>query len=253
MPNVAPTPAQPQAVSRNDKRKRSVRNYLLDARFQLKFTLYIVGVTVIVAGLLGIFLWRTTQTLFAETEVAVEARGRAAETSKDLGHATLNNQLMERFNDPKFAEELAAKSKAIDDQYERERLSIVAQRADLVRRQQVTFVALLGGMLGFVVFIGLATIVTTHKIVGPLYRMKRMAQDVAAGKWHLPTIGLRPGDELRDMFDEFTRMIQSLRDGQTEEIQHLAAAIERAERGGAPKEVVAELRALEVAMRHRLS
>ncbi len=252
MPTLAPTPT-PAAVSSPDKHKRHVRNYLLDARFQLKFTFYMVGVTVVVSGLLGIFLWRTTQTLFAETEVAVEARSRAAETSKELGHATLNNELMARFNDPKFAEQLAGKSKTIDDQYEAERTAIVAQRQDLVRRQQVTFLALLGGMLGFVVFIGLATIVTTHKIVGPLYRMKRMAQEVASGHWHLPTIGLRPGDELRDMFQEFTRMIQSLRDGQTEEIQQLAAAIDHAERAGCPKPVLAELRALEVAMRKRLS
>jgi nitrogen fixation/metabolism regulation signal transduction histidine kinase len=250
MNTLAPTPVP--AVDARDKRKRSVRNYLLDARFQLKFTVYIVGVTIIVAGLLGIFLWRTTQTLFAETEVAVEARSRAAETSKALSVATLNNQLMEKFNDPKFAAELAAKSKEIDEQYESEHRAILAQKQDLERRQKVTFAALLGGMLGFVVFIGLATIVTTHKIVGPLYRMKRMAQEVAAGKWHLPTIGLRPGDELKDMFEEFTRMIQSLRDGQTEEIQQLISAIERAERAGAPKEAISELRALEVAMRRRL-
>ncbi|MGQ0507453.1 MAG: sensor histidine kinase [Myxococcaceae bacterium] len=250
--SMTPT-VQTPAVTAADRKKRSVRNYLLDARFQLKFTLYIVGVTVVVAGLLGVFLWRTTQTLFAETELAVEARSRAAETSKDLGRATLNNQLLEKFDDAAFEKELTAKSKAIDEEYEREHAAIVAQKADLVRRQQVTFFALILGMLGFVVFIGLATIVTTHKIVGPLFRMKRMAQEVAAGKWHLPTIGLRPGDELKDMFEEFTRMIISLREGQTEEIQQLVQAIERAERAGASKEAVADLRTLEVAMRRRLS
>src|SRR4051812_8451612 len=140
-PPIVPTPT----VTAADKRKRSVRNYLLDARFQLKFTMYIVGVTFIVAGMLGVFLWRTTETLFAETEVAVESRERAAETSKDLGRATLNNQLLAKFNDPAFEKELSEKSRAIDDQYEREHAAIVAQKADLVRRQQVTFFALVFG------------------------------------------------------------------------------------------------------------
>jgi len=38
--------------------KRRLRNYLLDARFQLKYTLMVVAVTVVVASILGFFAYR---------------------------------------------------------------------------------------------------------------------------------------------------------------------------------------------------
>src|SRR6186997_1179306 len=41
--------------------KRRLRNYLLDRRFQLKYTSMVVGVTLIVASILGWFAYRESQ------------------------------------------------------------------------------------------------------------------------------------------------------------------------------------------------
>ena len=65
--------------------------------------------------------------------------------------------------------------------------------------------------MGFIAIVGLGTIVTTHRIVGPLFRVKRMANEVATGKIKPPTYGLRPGDELKDVFDAFSNMVTQLR------------------------------------------
>ena len=47
-------------------RKRYLRNYLLDARFQLKFTFYIVAIALCVACILVGFLWSTSKRLLEE-------------------------------------------------------------------------------------------------------------------------------------------------------------------------------------------
>lgn len=41
--------------------KRRLRNYLLDPRFQLKYTAMVVGVTVLVAGVLGYFAYKYSE------------------------------------------------------------------------------------------------------------------------------------------------------------------------------------------------
>lgn len=233
-------------------KQRRLRNFLIDARFQLKFASYIVVLTTLVAGLLGIFLWRTTSALFQETEVAVEARSKAAETSRELGNATLNNEILQHMNDPAFEQQLRERSAAIDRAYEAEKAAIIQARADLVRRQQVTLIALVGGFLAFVVFIGLASIVTTHRIVGPLYRVKRMAQEIAEGKLLPPSHGLRPGDELKDVFEAFFAMVRALREREEDDLRRVEAALALAERTGASNELLVELQTLKAKLRAKL-
>ncbi|MFZ5469787.1 MAG: HAMP domain-containing protein [Myxococcota bacterium] len=232
--------------------QRRLRNFLLDARFQLKFTSYVVGLTLVVAALLGVFIWRTTNTLFQETAVAVEARSRAAETSKELGNATLANEVLQHMEDPSFEKTLREKSAAIDRAYEAEKNAIIQARAQLVRRQQITLIALVGGFLAFVFFIGLACIVTTHKIVGPLFRMKRMANEVAAGRLHPPTYGLRLGDELKDVFDAFAAMVKALRQREEADLARVTAALELAERTKASADLVRELQTLQAEVKAKL-
>src|SRR4051812_604871 len=93
---------QTKKLSITGRADRRLRNYLLDARFQLKFAGYIVVLTLIVAGMLGAFLGYTTNTLFAQAQVAVDARSKAAETSRELGTCTLNNDLAKNMDNPEF-------------------------------------------------------------------------------------------------------------------------------------------------------
>ena len=173
-------PNEPRAPG-GGRADRRFKNFLLDARFQLKFAGYIVVLTLIVAGMLGAFLGYTTTTLFNQAQAAVDARTQAAETSKELGTCTLNNDLAKNMDNPDFMAQLQTKSEEIDKKYELDRQRIVERRTELVTQQKVTLLALVGGLLMFVAFIGLASIVTTHRIVGPLFRVKRMAKEVATG------------------------------------------------------------------------
>ena len=52
--------APPQPQQKTGRHQRSIKNYLLDAKFQLKYTGYIVGVTLFVSGILGAVLWNTS-------------------------------------------------------------------------------------------------------------------------------------------------------------------------------------------------
>ena len=211
---------------------RKFKNFLLDARFQLKFAGYIVVLTLIVAGMLGAFLGYTTTTLFTQAQVAVDARSAAAETSKELGTCTLNNELAKNMDNPDFMAQLEKKSADIDKKYEADRQSVEAARTQLITQQKVTLLALVGGLLMFVAFIGLASVVTTHRIVGPLFRVKRMANEVSTGKLKPPSYGLRPGDELKDVFEAFASMVTFLRSTHEADLKALTDAIAAAKQKG---------------------
>jgi hypothetical protein len=108
MSDSKPAPARPGGA-----KDRKIKNFLLDARFQLKFAAYFVALTLIITALLGAFLVRTTDSLFSQISASVEARKRAADTSLELGNCTLNNELTKNMDDPDFAAKLADKSKAM--------------------------------------------------------------------------------------------------------------------------------------------
>jgi methyl-accepting chemotaxis protein len=58
--------------------KRRFRNYLLDPAFQLKYTAYVVGVTLLVAGVLGYVAYEQSQ---AQTEMLTVNMALAGETA----------------------------------------------------------------------------------------------------------------------------------------------------------------------------
>lgn len=213
--------------------QRKVRNFLLDAHFQLRFTAYVVILTIIVAGVMGVFLWRATRELFRETEVAVDARSKAAEKSHEVEQATLTSELARQLEDPDFERRLKLRSEEINRAYDAEKEAIEEARKQLVRRQQVTAYALVGGLMAFVFCIGFATIITTHKVAGPLFRIKRMAQDVANGHLRLPAYGLRPSDEMKELFEVFTSMVAALRGRTEEELRHAAEGLAALQKSGA--------------------
>jgi nitrogen fixation/metabolism regulation signal transduction histidine kinase len=140
-------------------------------------------------------------------------------------------------DDPDFAAKLADKSKAIDAAFEAERAAAQKQSEEVQQQQQWTLYALMGVLVAFIALIALTAIVITHRIVGPLFRIKRMAREVTAGAVRPPTYGLRPSDELQDVFAVFSEMVTQLRArteadlaavkaGDTESIKKLQASLE---------------------------
>ena len=82
------SPSAPVAASSPPKFKRHARNYLLDSHFQLKYTGYIVGLTLIVSLALGLLLYvQTTKTV----EIGNEAAAKGFGAPSDLDSAALNS------------------------------------------------------------------------------------------------------------------------------------------------------------------
>lgn len=248
-----PVPASsPESGTGVGAPKRQLRNFLLDARIQLKFTAYMVAVSLGMAVLLGTFLFRNTQALLQETQEAVEARSAAAEASRELTRATLTGQLLELINDPAFAHQLEEEARRIDARYEQERLAVLTARSDLVRRQKVAWLVLGGTLLAFIALIALTTIVMTHRVVGPIYRIRRIVHAVADGDLQVSTLQLREGDELQDLFTDVTGMVSSLRSSQEEDLVLVARALRRARESGAAPELLSELEALSTRLQGRV-
>ncbi|WP_224243947.1 methyl-accepting chemotaxis protein [Hyalangium gracile] len=233
-------------------KKRRWRNFLIEPKFQLKFAAYLIAVTLVVAAVLGVFLFKNTQALLDEASHSLEARSRAAEASRELSNTALSNELIKKMGDPVFVAQLQSTSKAIDERYEAERTAIVAQREALVQRQRTLWLVFSGTLIGFLVFVSLTTIVLTHRVAGPLMRIRRMVKDVAAGQIRPPPYGLRETDELKDIFDATRGMMHVLRKQHEDDVLVISHALERAQAEGVKGEWVDDLRTLESRIRGRL-
>jgi hypothetical protein len=192
-------------------RQRKMRNYLLDAPFQLRFTAVLVTATLLGAGLLGIFLARALNRLSEQAERAVEARAAAAQASHELGNASLSKTLLDRFNDPQFTAQLERQSRAIDAAYQAEQVQVAEQRRDVARESTRIGWLVLCSVVVFALAVLLLGIVITHRIAGPVYRVRRLLTDLGEGRREVPRHGLRDGDELRELFDSASSLVKTLR------------------------------------------
>lgn len=259
--------------------KRSAKNYLLDRHFQLKYTGLLVGITVVVSAGLGVLLWRSSVEVVAQSRQAVEQGQetvRRGQTTVALGHEVIrqskkvsevvsmtiekfygdNKELASVFRGDADAEEtkLAEQQKKLEDEsaFLRQRATELEQQAAKVEAQQRNLiVGLVAGMLALVVAIGIAGIVFTHKIAGPVYKMKRLFGQIGDGKIALHE-RLRKGDELVHFFEAFEQMVDRLRQRQKREIAELDEAIKDIEASDKKDEGVKLLRTLRDDMQAQL-
>ncbi len=246
-PSKAPSASQPppgasQAPGATGRHQRRLGNYLLDRHFQLKYTSYLVGIAILLSASLGAVLFVTSEKLIEQSQEGVRqgdqvARlgGEVVKESKKVSDVVEMNivkdpvygdnpELLEAFKgsaSEKHAEltkkqtELTSQASALRGQFER-----------LAEQQKTMRYTIFSVLLALVVFIGLAGIVITHKVAGPIYKMKRQLREVGAGSLRIPG-KLRKGDELVDFFDAFADMVSSLRRRQEREVELLDAAIEK--------------------------
>jgi len=216
--------------------KRSVRNYLLDAHFQLKYASLLVVVAVAISGVMGAVLYQTTGAVVAESSALVDESKKVSEVSRmnirDL--ASDSPGLLTEFN-----READAHDKAIAD-----------QQASLIHRQQKMIGSLVGGLALMVVLIGMLGIYITHKVAGPVYKMTRLLRQVGDGNLHVDA-RLRKGDELREFFDTFTRMVGGLREIEKRKVSEIDGALAALARGS-NDDAVQALSRLRDTMRERI-
>jgi methyl-accepting chemotaxis protein len=251
----APTPS----MSPGGRHQRRLRNYLLDPHFQLKYSAYLVAIAVALSVGLGLILWRTSRAVIAQSREAVAqgvqvvglGREVVSESRKVSAVVQMNIVKDPVYSDnPALLEAFKTDAAKQDERLKRQQEQLEAQAASLQQQsarladQQNTMFLSLYMALGLLVFgIGFAGIIVTHKVAGPIHKMKRQIRDVGAGKLAIPG-ALRKGDELVHFFDEFDHMVRSLRARQEREIALLDAAMDKLRTNGAPDvlEPLTELR-----------
>jgi nitrogen fixation/metabolism regulation signal transduction histidine kinase len=236
MAEAATAPA-PAAGGRHQRR---MRNYLLDRHFQLKYTGYLVGIAVVLSVSLGIALWLSGRKVIDQSQATVTQGEQVVDVGRKVVEESRKVSAVVQMNivkDPVYAdspellsvfkEDAAAQDERLkkqQDQLETQAAQLKTQAADLQKQQRNMFGALVLLLSLLVVGIGFAGIVVTHRVAGPIFKMKKQLKDVAEG--HLTIPGrLRKGDELVDFFDAFIHMVQSLRARQENEIALLDKSI----------------------------
>lgn len=206
------TEAQRVSYGSGPQPKRRLRNYLLVPSFQLKYTAMVVGVTVIVASVLGLLAYQYST---GQTEML-----------------TINK--------------IEAKGSAIDESFIRD-LERYSEEAD--RRVAIRIVS---GVILLAIALGITGILVTHRLVGPVYRLKICAKQVRDGHYSLAFGTLRKGDELQDLFEAFREMVASIRTAQQRDVSELDVAIDQARQAGMPTDAISRLVATRDRMRASL-
>ncbi|WP_434047326.1 MULTISPECIES: HAMP domain-containing protein [Sorangium] len=256
MSDASSTAPQTSAPEVRARYQRSARNYLLDQRFQLKYTGFLVGISLALSVALGVLLWNASSKIIEQSRSAVqqgqETVRQGQETvkrgqevlvqSRRVSEVVAMNIAKEYKDDPELAKTfgeaaLRDESKLKDEQARLERdAAMLQQRAEAlgqhaagVAQNQQMLLRLIVALLSLLVLgVGVAGIVFTHKIAGPIFKMKRLLRQVGEGKLVVRE-RLRKGDELQHFFEAFEKMVEDLRARQQSKIAKMDAILEKLE------------------------
>ena len=243
-----------QSPAASGRHNRSAKNYLIDRNFQLKYTALLVGISFALSVILGLILWRTSSKVIEQSQRAVEQgretvkqgqetidRGKQVLVqSRRVSQVVAMNIAKEYKDDPELAKtfnESATKDeeklKEEQDRLERDAAFLSARAAeletqakDVATQQNMLLILIIAGLGLLVVCVGIAGIIFTHKVAGPIFKMKRLIRQVGEGKLVLRE-KLRKGDELQHFFEAFEHMVNDLRARQTAEITKVDKILER--------------------------
>ncbi|HTN84709.1 MAG TPA: HAMP domain-containing protein [Sorangium sp.] len=256
MSDASSTAPQTSAPEVRARYQRSARNYLIDQRFQLKYTGFLVGISLALSVALGILLWNASSKIIEQSRSAVqqgqETVRQGQETvkrgqevlvqSRRVSEVVAMNIAKEYKDDPELAKTFGEaaqrdESKLKDEQARLERdAATLQQRAEALGRQaadvahnQQMLLRLIVALLSLLVLgVGVAGIVFTHKIAGPIFKMKRLLRQVGEGKLVVRE-RLRKGDELQHFFEAFEKMVEDLRARQQSKIAKMDVVLEKLE------------------------
>ena len=244
------TSAQP-APAAAPKYKRSIKNYLLDAKFQLKWVGRIIFVALTISGLMGILLYRTSREVTEQSEKVI-AQGEALITESQKNSDLVKMQIKDQYADsPELAATFSKSADELDKQLQQKHAALGAQGAKTRSQQRTMMLSLIAGLTLLVLLIGLLGIYFTHKVVGPIYKMKMLLRQVGDGKLNFQG-KLRKGDELQDFFEVFAAMVEKLKARQSREVEELEAAMKEAQATGASDAAIAKIAKVRDEMRAAL-
>lgn len=208
------------------RHQRHLRNYLLEPQFQLKYANWAAAIALVLSMGLGALLWRTSAEMLTQSSAAVSLGEEMLAESRKVTEVVA----MSIARDPVYGSNPAlkaafevdaqAQSQAHQDQQERLRHQAMA-----LKQQSETFsFVLIAALLGLVAVLWLGAIVVTHKVAGPVYKMRRQLRTFAKGNWARPS-PLRKGDELHSFFAAFESLVDTLREERQEQLALIDSAL----------------------------
>jgi nitrogen fixation/metabolism regulation signal transduction histidine kinase len=228
-------------------RSRQAKHYLLDPRFQLKWTGYLVVVVLAVMTGLGVQIFRMAGRTSETARIAVTQAEKAFKESQV--NNTMARQAVElaQPDNATLAGVMNDSLAELDKKSEANLADVRSMQTGIARDRRNLRLLLGGSGIALLVLLTLMGIVITHRIVGPVHKMKRLLRRVSTGRLTIEE-RLRRGDELEDLFETFLQMTYSLRAIQNARVATLDATLRRAEATNTPREVVDGMRALRAQM-----
>lgn len=226
---------------------RSKKSYLLDPRFQLKWTSYLVVVVVIVMAVLGVVIAKMAGRALDTASLAVSQAEKAYEESRSNSILARRSVQLAGGDNPTLMTVMDESLAEVDAQSEKNLAEVRRRHADIVRDRRNVQLLLAGAGAALIALLVVMGIVITHRIVGPVHKMKRLLRRVSTGRLVIED-RLRHGDELEDLFDTFLQMTYSLRAAHLARLATLDGTLRRAEAMGTPAEVLEGMRALRAQM-----
>ncbi len=220
--------------------QRRIKNFLLDRHFQLKYSGYLVGIALFLSASLGLILWQMGRQLIVQSRSSVQLgediveRGRNLLVESEKVNAVVRMSIVEAYTDDPallevFQGEATQRDVALAQSQKQLEINREALREQsrLIERSYVFFGAVIAAALLLLVLgVGLAGVVVTHKVAGPVFKMKRLLREL--GRGHFSVVArLRKGDELQDFFDAFNQAAGELRRRQEDEIQQIESVLEQ--------------------------
>jgi nitrogen fixation/metabolism regulation signal transduction histidine kinase len=226
---------------------RRKKTYLLDKRFQLKWTGYLVVVVVLVMTGLGVVIGNTAGRASDTAQLAVMQAEKAFEESRSNSILARRSVQLAGGEDPTLTNLMEESLAEVDAQSAKNLADVKSRREDIIRDRRNLQALLVASGIALVLLLFVMGIAITHRIVGPVHKMKRLLRRVSTGRLAIEE-RLRRGDELEDLFDTFLQMTYSLRALQSARLKTLDATLRRAEATGAQADVIDGMRALRAQM-----
>jgi nitrogen fixation/metabolism regulation signal transduction histidine kinase len=228
-------------------RTRFLRHYLLDPRFQVKWTSYLVVVVLLVMMTLGTLIARLAGRTSHTAGIAVTQAEKAFHESKTNNILARSAVEMAQPDNEGLSAAMDEQFKEVDAQQEKNLADVRRLQQDIARDGQNLQRLIMGAGVALLLLLTGMGIVITHRIVGPVHKLKRLLRRVSTGRLVVDE-HLRRGDELEDLFETFLQMTHSLRAMQNARVATLDATLRHAEEAGASGEIVDGLRALRAQM-----
>ena len=179
-----------------NKKVYARKNYLINKKFQLKYTFTIVAMLLVVMLVTGFGLymgmWGSIIENFSKFKVSQNLENVKRITDYEAARYQKGDYRLEKIF--REAELLSAQEK-----------DTLKDALRSVNRSLIPKILILA------IFIFLACIFISHKIAGPMYRIERSAEAIQQGNL-LVNFRIRKGDEMRDTAGALEEMVETLHD-----------------------------------------